>query len=132
MKYIYQTAEGPVPVEISEEWASVLRELDEKEEAVRRRETRRHISFDDIDYEGPLFGREDPDIVRLSDLGSAVRDAVDRLPPVQSETIRMLFLEGCTGKELAARRGCCEEVVSRSKQKALKNLKKFLPEGGQF
>ena len=58
MKYRYGFATGTETVEIPEEWASVLEEMDHEEQLSDRRERRRHQSLDDLLYEGMEFAAD--------------------------------------------------------------------------
>ena len=58
MKYRYAFITGTEEVEISEEWAAVLEEMDHEQQLSDRRETRRHQSLDDLLYEGLDFAAE--------------------------------------------------------------------------
>ena len=55
MKYRYGFVTGNETVEVPEEWAAVLREMDQEEMNNGRRETRRHSSLEKLLEEGVDF-----------------------------------------------------------------------------
>ena len=131
MKYSYYYATGTESVEIDEEWAALLQAMDREEEANRKKETRRHYSLDDIDYEGEEFGAADPEIRFMSeatDKELVLLDALKKLNEKQSAVIRALYYAEKTGKEYAEECGIKPSAVTQQKNTAIKNLKKFFEE----
>ncbi len=63
MKIKYEFVDGDVELEVSDEWASVLAELDRLERNNDKKEKRRHYSLEACTYEGEDF-MSDCDLLR--------------------------------------------------------------------
>lgn len=55
MKIKYEFVDGDVELEVSDEWASVLAELDRLERNNDKKEKRRHYSLEARTYEGAYY-----------------------------------------------------------------------------
>ena len=55
MKIKYEFADGDVEVDVPNEWASILVELDRLERNNDKKERRRHYSLDSCVYEGIVY-----------------------------------------------------------------------------
>ena len=64
MKIKYEFADGDVEVDVPNEWASILVELDRLERNNDKKERRRHYSLDACVYEGIVYASEDKKILR--------------------------------------------------------------------
>ncbi len=74
MKIKYEFVDGDVELEVSDEWASVLAELDRLERNNDKKEKRRHYSLEARTYEGAYYAVEDKGISALFEgLGDAER-----------------------------------------------------------
>jgi len=126
MIYKYKTATGVVEIDVSEEWYEELRKLDRMEVNNYRKESKKHISFDD---EGVWAAYEDESIEQLFESEKSkeerLHEAIDKLKPAQKEIIMMSYFEGKTQEEIASIIGIDQSCVSRRIQTAEKNLKKF-------
>ena len=97
MKYRYAFTTGEEAVEISEEWAAVLEEMDHEEQLSNRRETRRHQSLDDLLYEGLDFasdGDAESSLLEKED-GRELEEALGCLTEVQRRRL-LMHCEGMT------------------------------------
>ena len=128
MIYKYETATGPVEIDVSEEWVEKLQELDRKEHANDKMESRRHLSLDtnegswlaceDEKLKEFLYGKQKSNKERLY-------EALDMLKPEQRKVIDLFYFESKTQEEIASIIGIDQSCVSRRIQTAEKNLKKF-------
>lgn len=126
MIYKYKTATGVVEIDVSEELYEELRKLDRMEVNNYRKESKKHISFDD---EGVWAAYEDESIEQLFESEKSkeerLHEAIDKLKPAQKEIIMMSYFEGKTQEEIAEILGITQGAVSQRLTTAEKNLKKL-------
>lgn len=126
MIYKYKTATGVVEIDVSEELYEELRKLDRMEVNNYRKESKKHISFDD---EGVWAAYEDESIEQLFEGEKSKEErlhkAIDKLKPAQKEIIMMSYFEGKTQEEIAEILGITQGAVSQRLTTAEKNLKKL-------
>ena len=130
MKYRYAFTTGEEAVEISEEWAAVLEEMDHEEQLSNRRETRRHQSLDDLLYEGLDFAAEgdaESPLLKKED-GRELEEALGCLTEIQRRRL-LMHCEGMTYEEIGSAERISFQKVAVSIDKAKKNLKNFLAGG---
>ena len=129
MKIKYKSVTDSVEViEVTEEWASVLVELDRLDRNSNQAETRRHCSLEAYNLDGEMFSTGEDleaDFLRR-ELRQEVRDAVAQLPPKQREVIERLYFMGQTGVEAAAAMGIHRGTVADYHAAAKKNLREIL------
>ena len=65
MKYNYEFLDEVVEVEVSEEWAAVLYELDRREYNNNHTETRRHMPLDTVKNNNKAVTYPEPDVADL-------------------------------------------------------------------
>ena len=121
MKYSYYYATGTESVEIDEEWAALLQAMDREEEANRKKETRRHYSLDDIDYEGEEFAGEETAETELikKQIDEETLSFLSELTETQQRRV-ILYMNGKTTREIAK-----TENVNQSKvMKSLEQVRK--------
>ena len=126
MKYTYAFATGRSQVEVPEEWADLLAEMDHEEELHNRRETRRHRSLDDLIYEGLDFAAEGDAEDALINRENVLEltEALDILTETQRRRL-LMKCEGKTYRDLAAAEKTSAMACEESVQSALKKIKKF-------
>ena len=126
MIYKYKTATGVVEIDVSEELYEELRKLDRMEVNNYRKESKKHISFDD---DGVWAAYEDESIEQLFESEKSkeerLHEAIDKLKPAQKEIIMMSYFEGKTQQEIAEILGITQGAVSQRLTTAEKNLKKL-------
>ena len=127
MKIKYEFATETVEIEVTDDWGTILIDLDRQEYNNDHAETRRHCSLEaygenhtemisDMDAMGSLFGPDLPD---------DVAEAMDQLKPEQKDLIQALFFEGLSNEEYAHRCGVTPGAISQRKATTLKKIKKF-------
>lgn len=128
MKIKYEFANETVEIEVSEEWASVLIDLDRQEYNNDHAETRRHCSLDALNLDDAyLPSKEDTfeEMLRRAD-AQHLRSVIEKLKPAHRDLIMALFFEGVSNEEYARRCGVAPPAITQRKATALKKLKKFL------
>lgn len=133
MKYTYAFATGSSQVEVPEEWAELLAEMDHEEELHNRRETRRHQSLDDLVYEGLDFAAEGDAETPLmeNEFSLLLTEAVRHLPDSQRKRLN-LRCKGKTYTQIGLEENISRQKATISVEKAIKNLKKILEGEGAF
>ena len=129
MKIKYEFVDGDVELEVSDEWASVLAELDRLERNNDKKEKRRHYSLEACTYEGADYAVEDKGISALFEgLGDTERlnEALTHLSSKQQALIRAIYFEGISVTKYAERLGVTKGAVSQQLKTIRKKLKKFI------
>lgn len=124
--YSFTTGEK-TEIEVSEEWGTILLELDNQENNSERKETRRHASLNAMDYEGDIFADESADIISIlenKELLAKLQKMISSLQPQQKELVKKVFFEGKTGTEIANEEGVSKAAISIRLKKIYKKLKK--------
>lgn len=127
MKIKYEFVDGNVELEVSDEWASVLAELDRQERNNDKKEKRRHYSLEARTYEGADYAVEDKGISALFEgLGDAERlnEALTHLSSKQQALIRAIYFEGISVTKYAERLGVTKGAVSQQLKTIRKKIKK--------
>lgn len=129
MKIKYEFVTETTEVEVSEEWGSVLIDLDREEYNNNQTEKRRHYSLDRCLYEGLDFTFYDEGLINL--LGRNFREdklyeAISKLKPQQQELIHKIFFEGYSVSECATMLGVDGSAVSHRLKRIKKSLRKLL------
>ena len=126
-KYRYGFVDGTEEIEVSEEWAAVLREMDREEEANRKKQTRRHISLDAADFEGEEFaapGDAESDLM-VKEEEQHIEELFSSLTAVQRRRI-LLRMEGLTYRDIAKLENTSAMACQESITSAAKKMKKIL------
>ena len=126
MKYTYAFATGSSQVEVPEEWAELLAEMDHEEELHNRRETRRHCSLDDFVYEGLDFAAEGDaeDALINRENVRELTEALDALTETQSRRL-LMHCAGMTYREIAKLEKVTFTKVGRSMEQAKSKIQNF-------
>ena len=126
----YRFADGHVEeLEVEQEVAETLKELDRQEYNNNHKETRRHYHLEGCAYEGDDFAIEDPLLARLLEddgLLAKLPSAVTSLLPRQRRLINQVFVEKKTYVAIAREDGVDESAVRKAVGRALKKLVKLL------
>ena len=125
-KYRYGFVDGTEEIEINEEWAAVLREMDREEEANRKKQTRRHISLDVVDFEGEAFAAPGDAETALLEKESEekVEKLLSRLTETQRRRVEMR-MEGRTYREIGMLEGINFRRAEKSVNQAREIMKDF-------
>lgn len=128
MKIKYEFADETVEIEVTDEWGSILIDLDRQDYNTEHRETRRHCSLDALNLDDALLP-SDEDV--LGDLVATeererLYAAIGKLEPRQQKLIRQVYFEGRSFTSIALEEGVDRTAISKATQRAIKKLKKFL------
>ena len=125
MKIKYQFATETIEVEVTDDWGNLVIDLDRLEYNNDHKETRRHVSYDALDFDGDAMAAEDPTLTTYTEQDE-LRQAIQRLTPNQQYIIRAYYFEGHTFTEIAQALGVGVSSVTCAAERAKKTLKKFL------
>jgi len=130
VKIMYRFADGHVEeLEVEQEVAETLKELERQEYNSNHRETRRHSALDALEYEGKYFIDQNYSVEGLVLWKQDVRDllnAIHSLDAKQQELITAVFYQKRTVSQIARESGVSQAAISQRLQTAIKNLKKLL------
>ena len=125
MKIKYQFATETVEIEVADDWGNLVIDLDRQEYNNDHTETRRHVSYDALDFDGDALAVEDPALTAYTEQDD-LRAAIARLTPNQQYIIRAYYFEGRTFTDIAQTLGVSVSSVTRAAERAKKTLKKSL------
>lgn len=129
VKIIYRFADGHVEeVEVEQEIAEALKELDRQECNITQKETRRHVTFD-VSEELSWLAVEDQRLTQVLEGATEVtrlHAAISKLSTRQQTLIRELFFHRKTQATIADRLGISQQAVSDQLSTIIKKLKKLL------
>jgi RNA polymerase sigma-70 factor (ECF subfamily) len=127
MKIKYEFATETVEIEVSEDWGTVLVDLDRLEYNNEKKESRRHCSLEAYGENHEEF-YSDTDMFRnlvRKEQADSVCAAMAQLKPSHRELIHALYFEGVSNEEYARRCGVAPAAISQRKNTAIKKLKKL-------
>ena len=125
----YRFADGHIEeLEVEQEIAEALKELDRQEYNNTQKETRRHVTFD-VSEELSWLAVEDQRLTQVLD--GAIEEirlhaAISELSTRQQTLIRNLFFHRKTQNAIADQLGISQQAVSDQLSTIIKNLKKLL------
>ena len=125
MKIKDQFATETVEIEVADDWGNLVIDLDRQEYNNNHTETRRHVSYDALDFDGDALAVEDPALTTYTER-DALREAIEHLTLNQQYILRAHYFEGRTFTEIAQALGVGVSSVTRAAERAKKTLKKFL------
>lgn len=129
MKIKYEFANGDVEVDVPNEWASILVELDRLERNNDKKERRRHYSLDSCVYEGIVYASEDKNLTAIFETDSKfgrLTEAIKYLSDKQKSLIKAVYFDGMSVSDYAKHMGISQSAVSQQLKTIYKKLKKFL------
>ena len=129
MKITYEFVTGEVSeAEVDERLGGMLLDLDRQQYNNDKKETRRHVSLDGMDYEGELFvSAEDTEgeAERREDM-ARLYSAMEALSPSQRELVKKVYFEERKITDIAREEGASEAAIRNRLKKIYSRLKKFL------
>ena len=127
IKYEFVTGEV-LKIEVENALGEVLLEFDRQEKNNDRRETRRHMSLDGMDFEGETF-QAGADTLREA-MGRVdterLMKALDMLSASQKELLLKVYFKGMRVADIARVEGVSEAAVRKRLKKIYGKLKKVL------
>lgn len=127
MKIKYEFATETTEIEVSEEWGSILLDLDRQEYNINHKETRRHCSLEAFNLDGNLFQSDDnleKEIIE-KDLNLRLNNAIQELTDAQKKRF-LMYMDGKTYREIAKAEGVDHKQIIKSIEQARKKLKNFI------
>ena len=129
MKIEYKFVDGTMTeIEVDGSLGEFMLELKKEGDRVERKETRRHMSLDSMDFEGELFASaEDTEETAIfrEDMGQLMR-ALDMLSPEQRELVLKVYFKGMRIVDIARKEGVGESAVRDRIRRIHKKMKKYL------
>ena len=129
VKILYRFADGHAEeLEVEQEVAEALKELDRQEYNDNHRETRRHVTFDCTEEKSSL-AVDDQRLSRLLDGPPdeiRLRVAINQLEQHHRDLIIAIFYRGIKIVEYARLSGVSQSAISQQLSNAIKKLKKLL------
>jgi len=129
VKIMYRFADGHLEeLEVAQEVAETLKELDRREYNNNHRETRRHVTFDCTE-EKSWLAIDDQRLSRLFDDPPEevrLRMAINQLEQHHRDLIIAIFYRGIKIVEYARLSGVSQSAISQQLGIAIKKLKKLL------
>ena len=129
VKIAYRFADGHVEeLEVEQEVAETLKELDRQEYNNNHRETRRHVTFDCTE-EKTWLAVDDQRLSRLFDSPPdeiRLRIAINQLEQHHRDLIIAIFYRGIKIVEYARLSGVSQSAISQQLSNAIKKLKKYM------
>ena len=129
MKIKYEFATETVEVEVDEEWAKVVMELDRKEYNNDKKESRRHLMLDlSKDATAWTADSEDPegDLLELIDDRNQLRKIMSVLNEKQRDLVKALFVKEMTQEEVAQKTGVAQAAIAQQLETIRKKIKKII------
>ena len=125
----YIDADGRIiELEVAEEIGSFYLTSLEEEKRNERRETRRHTSLSQIDFEGEWFSNGADilgDLIRTENR-EKVRSALAKLTPIQRELLDRVYIRNEKIIDIARNQGVSQPAISQRVATAIKRFIKYL------
>lgn len=128
MKIVYQSVTETIEIEVAEEWAAVVRDLDREEYNSDHRETRRHCSLDALNLDDAYLPSDTDVEAEVAELMENERlfAALAALEPQQQSLVRRVYLSGEKIVDIAAEEGVSAAAIQNRLKKIYVRLKKIL------
>lgn len=128
MKIKYQFVNESVEIEVDEEWANVVIELDRLEHNSNQAETRRHCSLEALNLDDAYLPSDvdvEKEVLECIEAAS-LHDAISKLLPCQQELVKRVFFDREKIAKIATEEGVDEAAIRNRLKKIYKRLKKTL------
>lgn len=130
VKIAYRFADGHVEeLEVEQEVAETLKELDRQEYNNTQKETRRHTSLSAVEYEDERFAAHNADVLEKTlhrmDAEALCR-ALPMLTPAQQDLVRRVFFLGERPSDIAKTEGIDKSAITHRLERIYRQLKKTL------
>lgn len=129
MKYEYKFRTGEEPVEIDDEWAEVLKDLDHQERRGEYKDVHHTIHYDAFPAVGDYLGKEDADLAAMFDGSPAFEYARKRISERDMEILTRHVVNGESFVVIGASYGITESAASTAFHKNLKRFGKYYTDG---
>lgn len=128
MKIKYEFADETVEIEVTDEWGSILIDLDRQEYNNNQTQTRRHCSLDALNLDETLLPSDEDvlgDVITAEE-NERLQWAIGQLKPHQQDLVRRVHFKGEKLIDIAREQGVTRAALSIRMKVIYANLKKFL------
>lgn len=128
MNIKYEFCNETVNIEVSEEWATVLAELDRQEYNDNHRETRRHCSLEALNLDDAYLPSDmdlEADIEKVLQ-AEHLRGVIDTLEPQQKELLHRVYVNGERMSAIAKEEGVSKAAITQRMKRIYADLQKKL------
>ena len=132
MKIKYEFANETIEIEVEEEWADIVIELDRQEYNVNHKETRRHCSLEAYNLDDALLPSDEDverDVIADEDKKRLYK-AIAALTPDQQELVRRVYFNNERLADIAREQGVSRAALTNRMNRIIASLKKFFLFGG--
>ena len=127
MKIKYEFANETIEIEVEEEWADIVIELDRQEYNVNHKETRRHCSLEAYNLDDALLPSDEDverDVIADEDKKRLYK-AIAALTPDQQELVRRVYFNNGRLADIAREQGVSRAALTNRMNRIVSSLKKF-------
>lgn len=131
MKIKYQFSTETVTLEVEDQWATVLVDLDRQEYNVNQKETRRHCSLEAYNLDDALLPSDmDVEAGVIADADKErLYATIAELQPQQQELLKRVHFQGEKMADIARADGVSKAALTARMKKIYKSLQKKLSRG---
>ena len=127
MKIKYEFANETIEIEVEEEWADIVIDLDRQEYNVNHKETRRHCSLEAYNLDDALLPSDENverDVIDDEDKKRLYK-AIAALTPDQQELVRRVYFNNERLADIAREQGVSRAALTNRMNRIVSSLKKF-------
>lgn len=127
MKIKYEFANETIEIEVEEEWADIVIDLDRQEYNVNHKETRRHCSLEAYNLDDALLPSDEDverDVIADEDKKRLYK-AIAALTPDQQELVRRVYFNNERLADIAREQGVSRAALTNRMNRIVSSLKKF-------
>ena len=127
MKIKYEFANETIEIEVEEEWADIVIDLDRQEYNINHKETRRHCSLEAYNLDDALLPSDEDverDVIADEDKKRLYK-AIAALTPDQQELVRRVYFNNERLADIAREQGVSRAALTNRMNRIVSSLKKF-------
>lgn len=127
MKIKYEFANETIEIEVEEEWADIVIDLDRQEYNNNHKETRRHCSLEAYNLDDALLPSDEDverDVIADEDKKRLYK-AIAALTPDQQELVRRVYFNNERLADIAREQGVSRAALTNRMNRIVSSLKKF-------
>ena len=127
MKIKYEFVNETVEIDVEEEWADIVVDLDRQDYNVNHKETRRHCSLEAFSSNDERLASDDDverDVIADEDRRRLYK-AIAELTPDQQELVRRVYFNNERLADIAREQGVSRAALTNRMNRLLASLKKF-------
>ena len=132
MKIKYEFANETIEIEVEEEWADIVIDLDRQEYNINHKETRRHCSLEAYNLDDALLPSDEDverDVIADEDKKRLYK-AIAALTPDQQELVHRVYFNNERLADIAREQGVSRAALTNRMNRIIASLKKFFLFGG--